>query len=378
MPRRGENIRKRKDGRWEARPIVGRTPAGKAIYKSVYGGSYAEVKEKRKNSQSVKPKKAEVVFSLQGVPVQMLCMEWLDAVIGLKSSSYGNYHVLINKHIVLYFQGMGADQLTCDTVNSFIRDKCERGRIDKTGGLSEKYVRDMALLLLQIICFGKRKGYITKFDYTSVQLPKVKNEQVPVLSSVEHDRLATYSQANINHTTIGILLALFTGIRLGELCALTWRDIDFETGVLHITKTLQRIKNTDKSITAKTKIVIDTPKSACSVRTIPIPEFLLQILKRFKGSQDLNCYILSGTRKYVEPRLFQKRFKKVLELAGVSYVNVHVLRHTFATRAVERGFDIKNLSEILGHSSVRFTLDRYVRGSVEQKKQYMEKMAVGY
>jgi len=378
MPRRGENIRKRKDGRWEARPIVGRTPEGKAIYKSVYGGSYTEVKEKRKNSQSAEPKKAEVIFSLQGVPVQMLCVEWLDDVIGLKSSSYGNYHVLIHKHIVSYFQGMGADQLTCDTVNSFIRDKCEHGRIDKTGGLSEKYVRDMALLLLQIICFGQRKGYITGFDYASVQLPKVKNEQVPVLSSVEHDRLAIYSQANTNHTTIGILLALFTGIRLGELCALTWRDIDFEAGVLHITKTLQRIKNTDKNAKTKTKIVIDTPKSACSVRTIPIPEFLLQILKRFKGSQDLDCYMLSSTKKYVEPRLFQKRYKAILELAGVAYVNVHVLRHTFATRAVERGFDIKNLSEILGHSSVRFTLDRYVRGSVAQKKQYMEKMAVGY
>jgi integrase len=385
MPRRGENIRKRKDGRWECRAIVGRSPEGKAEYQSIYGCSYAEVKEKKRNI-ALKPERHNrlanseqiYVFSAQGILVQALCVEWLNDVIGLKSSSYSAYHGLIHKHIVPYFQGMGAEQLTCDTVNRFIRDKCEGGRLDKSGGLSEKYVRDMALLLLQIICYGQRKGYITGFDYTSIQLPKVKNEQVPVLSTAEHDRLVLYSQTNVNPTTIGILVALFTGIRLGELCALTWRDIEPETGVLHITKTLQRIKDTEDNTKAKTKIIIDTPKSACSMRFIPIPNFLLQILKRFKGNQDIDCYILSGTRKYVEPRLFQKRYKKILELAKVTYVNVHVLRHTFATRAVERGFDIKNLSEILGHSNVRFTLDKYVHGSVAQKKQYMEKMAVGY
>ena len=378
MPRRGENIRKRKDGRWEARYIASHAPEGKAIYQSVYGHSYAEVKEKQKNVLIEPPKKPEILFSLHGIPVQMLCTEWLDDVIGLKSSSYGTYSELIENHIASYFQGMGVEQLTCDTVNGFIRVKCERGRIDEKGGLSDKYVRDMAVLLIQIISFGQRKGYIKGFDYANVQLPKVKNEQVPVLSSADYDRLVTYSLTNIDCDTVGVLLALFTGIRLGELCALIWLDIDFETGVLHITKTLQRIKNTDRNAKTKTKITIGKPKSACSVRSIPIPAFLLEILKQLKDDQSPDCYILSGTLKYVEPRLFQKRYKKILVLALIAYINVHVLRHSFATKAIENGFDVKNLSEILGHSSVRFTLDRYVRGSVEQKRQYMEKMAVRY
>ena len=386
MPRKGENIRKRTDGRWEARCIAGRMPDGRTKYMSVYGETYAEAKEKKKNFKPEKPydmtadepKKPLAIFSLQGIPMGMLCIQWLDDVIGIKSSSYGTYYGLIQKHIVPYFRDMGASHLTCDTVNYFIRDKCKRGRVDETGGLSDKYVRDMALLLLQIISYGERKGYITGFDYASIQLPKVKNEQKPVLSSAEHDRLVAYALANMNPDTVGVLLALFTGIRLGELCALTWVDIDFEAGVLHIKKTLQRIKNTDKNSASKTRIIIDTPKSVCSVRSIPLPDFLLKILEQLKGNQDLDCYILSGTKKYIEPRLFQKRFKKALELAGVAYVNVHVIRHTFATRAVERGFDIKNLSEILGHSSVRFTLDTYVHGSIEQKKQHIEKMAVGY
>ena len=379
MPRRGENIRKRKDGRWEARCIAGRTPEGEAIYQSVYGRSYAEAKEKKRAFQPDKePKKTVVVFSLQGVPADMLCREWLDDVIGIKSSSYGTYYELIETHILPYFQNTGTNQLDCDAVNDFIRDKCERGRIDETGGLSDKYVRDMALLLLQIISYGERKGYIKGFDYASVQLPKTKNSEKPVLSSTEHDRLVAYALANIDADTVGILLALFTGIRLGELSALTWKSLDLETGVLYVRKTLQRIKNADRNATSKTRIIIDTPKSACSLRSIPLPDFLLQILKPMKGSQEPDWYVLSGMWKYVEPRAFQKRYKRTMELAGVAYVNFHTLRHTFATRAIERGFDVKNLSEILGHSSVRFTLDTYVHGSIEQKKQCIEKMAVGY
>jgi len=370
MPRRGENIRKRKDGRWEARYITRHTLDGKSVYKSVYGSSYAEVKAKRKTSQNAEPKKTEVIFSLQGVPLRMLCAEWLEEIrIKVKASTYGRYYDTVYAHIVPYFENMGANQLTDETFNAFVREKFD-------SGLSTKTTHDIALVLLQIVEFGERKQFVAKLDYRSICLPKLQTNPVPVLSVADEIKLIPYCISHANHDTIGILIARYTGIRLGELCALTWRDIDFEIGKLHVTKTLQRIKNTDPSIKGKTKIVIDTPKSACSIRSIFIPDFLLAILKQFKGIQDLDCYILSNTKKCVEPRLFQKRYAKILVLAGIAYVNIHVLRHTFATRAIELGFDIKALSEILGHASVRFTLERYVHSSDELKKKYMEKQSV--
>jgi len=374
MPRRGENIRKRKDGRWECRCIVGRTPEGKTLYKSLYGRSYTEVKEKRKRNSSTEPQKAEVIFSLQGIPVKMICAEWLEEIrIQVKPSTYGQYLNKVHTHILPYFQLMGANQLTCATVNAFARYLFDHGRMDEAGGLSAKTVYDIVLLVLQIVEFGERKQYIDKFDYNGICLPKIQKKQVLVLSTADENKLVSYCLAHADQDTLGILVARYTGIRLGELCALTWRDIDFEAGKMYITKTLQRIKDTDPNKKRKTKIVIDTPKSECSVRAIHIPAFVLDILKQCRGQQDLDCYVLSDTRKYVEPRLYQKRYAKVLESAGVTYANVHVLRHTFATKAIELGFDIKALSEILGHASVRFTLERYVHSSDEMKKKYMEK-----
>jgi len=371
MPRRGENIRKRKDNRWECRCIVGHTPEGKAVYKSLYGRSYAEVKEKRKKNQgTAESQKTEVIFSLQGIPVQMVCAGWLEEIrIQVKSSTYGRYHDTVHTHIVPYFQNMGANQLTGETVNAFIRNKFD-------SGLSGKTIYDIVLILLQIVEYGECKQYIRGFDYNNICLPKVQKKQAPVLTVADENRLVSYCFAHVDHNAIGILIARYTGIRLGELCALTWRDIDLEAGQLHITKTLQRIKDTDPATKRKTKVVIDTPKSECSVRSIHIPAFVLELLKQVRGNQRLDCYLLSNTKKYVEPRLYQKRYTKILKSAGIAYANIHVLRHTFATRAIELGFDIKALSEILGHASVRFTLERYVHSSDEMKKKYMEKQVV--
>ena len=189
MPRRGENIRKRKDGRWEGRCIAGRTPEGKPLYKSLYGRSYAEVKEKRKMNPVAEPKKAEVMFSLQGIPVKMICAEWLEEIrIQVKPSTYGRYHDIVHTHILLYFQSMGADQLTSDTVNAFIRDKFD-------SGLSAKTTHDIALLLLQIVELGERKKYLDTFDYNSICLPKVQKKQVPVLSTADENRLIPFCLA---------------------------------------------------------------------------------------------------------------------------------------------------------------------------------------
>jgi integrase len=198
------------------------------------------------------------------------------------------------------------------------------------------------------------------------------------LALEEQNRLLDHAKAGLDHKKLGVMIALYTGIRLGELCAMQWSDINFSEGILSITKTLQRIKDTGPNSTAKTKMVIDAPKSRKSIRDIPLPEYLLCLLKQWEKGQPGTNYVLSGKEKYVDPRVYHDDFRNYLKQAEVKGYTIHSLRHTFATNAVERGFDVKNLSEILGHSSVRFTLEQYVHGSMDTKRASMERYAACY
>lgn len=372
MPRRGESIYKRKDGRWEGRYIVSYKPDGKAIYKSVYGKSYSETKEKmqRFKSNTVKFPPCNVKFS-------DLCTQWLEDIkISLKQSAYAQYDNSVHKHIIPYFGNIKVKTISKDMVNGFIKNKLEKGRLDGKGGLSPKTVIDLWSKLNAIIHYAESKGYIQDFDYDVIQ-PKTVDNELPILTVQEQIKLITSIKSNLTTEKLGILLSLYAGIRLGEVCALTWENIDFDNGMLKIRTTLQRIKNTDKNAKTKTKVVIDTPKSKKSIRDIPLPNFLIGTLKSFV-SENERAYVLTGTQKYMENRVYQNRFKQYLFEAQIDDINFHALRHTFATRAIENGIDIKSLSEILGHASVRFTLERYVHSSNSLKKQGMEKLAICY
>ena len=172
---------------------------------------------------------------------------------------------------------------------------------------------------------------------------------------------------------MGVFICLYTGIRIGELCALQWRDISFNEKVIVIGHTMQRLQNDDPNALNKTKIIITEPKSKASLRTIPLPDFVVHVIKPLAGLP--SAYILSGECKtMIEPRTMQNKFKGYLDKGQISDANFHSLRHTFATRCIEAGFDIKTLSEILGHSSVKITLDRYVHSSMELKRSNMEKL----
>ena len=173
----------------------------------------------------------------------------------------------------------------------------------------------------------------------------------------------------------GTLFALYTGIRIGELCALQWEDVSLQSATLKVQKTLQRIQDTTKGASSKTKIVITEPKSKCSIRDIPIPKFLVEIARHFSDSP--KAYILTGDKlKYTEPRTVQNHFKKYIDSCGIERANFHALRHTFATRCIELGFEIKSLSEILGHANVNITLNRYVHSSFDLKSANMNKLAL--
>lgn len=374
MSRRGDNIHRRKDGRWEARFIERYTEEGKACYKSIYARSYTEVKEKVKSYQKQELKSKPVTSKT----VDEVCNEWLESIsIRIKQSTYALYYARITKHIIPYFKNINVSKINNDMVNRFIREKSEKGRLDNKGGLSPKTINDLVSLLNQILLYAQKKVYISGYVPDLIK-PKQEQKELTVLTKNEQKELIRYLQQDTDKIKLGVLISLYTGIRLGELCALKWSDIDIPNGTLKIDKTIQRIKNTDKYATTKTKVIIDKPKSSKSVRTVPIPSFLHEKLWNQRNRYWVNAYVLSGTYMYVEPRIYQKHFKRILKEANIKEVNYHALRHTYATRAIESGIDVKTLSEILGHSNVKFTLERYVHSSIELKKESVERLAVSY
>jgi integrase len=193
-----------------------------------------------------------------------------------------------------------------------------------------------------------------------------------VLTPLERESLIGILMEDMDSFKFGVFLALYTGIRIGELCALQWKDIDFARATLKVRKTIQRIQNTDSHATSKTKIVISEPKSKSSIREIPLTSSIMEIAWKFVSFPD--SYILTGTGRYIEPRTMQNHFKLYVKQSGISDANFHALRHTFATRCVKVGFEIKSLSEILGHASVNITLNRYVHSSFELKRSNMSKL----
>lgn len=198
-------------------------------------------------------------------------------------------------------------------------------------------------------------------------MPKKTKPEITVMSREEQDKLAAYINRNRNTATVGAALSLYTGMRIGEICALRWENIDTEKRILTVRNTIQRIQCFEGD--SKTKVIITAPKSESSRREIPIPNCIIPMLKELKGRN--STFVLTGTDKPIEPRTMQYRFKRILKNAGIKAYNFHVCRHCFASGAVELGFDVKTLSEILGHSSVQVTLDCYIHTSMEHKRSCM-------
>lgn len=361
MPRRGDNIYKRKDNRWEGRYPVGYNADGKTKYRSVYGKTYTEVKEKLMQIQ----KKCTTEIKHTNLTVKVLFDEWILKISShTKESTLANYRMKINKHLLPYFGGMRYDLLTASLVYDFIQKKLK-------AGLSPKYVADILIVFKSMTRYVSREhGYHNPL--VNVALPKGgEKSAVKILESDEQHRLTTYLTRNMDKTSLGIFISLYTGLRIGELCGLKWGDIDLKKRILIVRRTVQRIGNSDEN---GTKLVITAPKSATSARSIPIPNCLINMLEKYQSGKD--SFVLSGTSKPVEPRTMQYRFASILKKVNLPSVHFHSLRHLFATNCIKIGFDVKSLSEILGHSSVEITLNRYVHSSFEQKRICMEKLSM--
>lgn len=368
MSRRGENIYKRKDGRWEGRYRKG-CIGSKTIYGYIYGKSYAYVK------QRLIEEKSKYLFKINenGYKDDLftnISKLWLDSCKnGCKESTQVKYKNMLEDYILPILGNYCVSKIKSETITTMCKELLLCGGKEGTG-LSSKTIYDVISILRGIRKFAISEQYQVGFDIADMKLKKEQKE-LRVFDSAEQLILCDFLLQNMNLDHLGILLCLYTGIRVGELCALRWEDISLERKLIHIHKTMLRIQ-TDNEAT-KTKILITSPKSLCSIRTIPIQDNLITILSEYKKSSD--AYLLTGLADhYVEPRTMQYRYKVVLKKCGIADANFHALRHTFATRCVEAGFDVKSLSEILGHSSVNITLNRYVHPTMDLKRNNMNKL----
>ncbi len=373
MPRRGENIRKRKDKRWEGRYIQGYDTQGKAQYKSVYAKTYVEAKQKL--LAATNQRKPQLSGKNSNTCFREVLFLWLQSKkIKLKPQTYVKYIYLIEKHIIPTLGQQKLRAIHPSIIQDFMSKKKERGRLDNKGGLSNGTLKTMLYLIKSALDYAQvQDPGIVLPELKIPSLPGVKKETI-VLQRDEQVKLERYICNHLNPSTLGILLCLYTGIRLGEICGLRWSDIDLTHQLIHIQRTLQRMKQyQDKGPNKGTVIIMGIPKTPSSKRSIPIPSCLTPILQRQREEAEKDGYVITGKYDYyLEPRTYQYRFKRYLQAAGVPKINFHALRHTFATRCMEAGFEAKSLSEILGHASVNITLNRYVHSLAEQKRLQME------
>lgn len=374
MSKKGENIYKRKDGRWEGRYIKLYDGDGKAKYGYLYGKTYSEVKSKLLDVQ------ADLKYGLQTTSQAALSYSdilaaWLQSTrINVKESTYMRYKQLIDTQIAPSLGKYQLIKISSQLIERFVDEKLKSGRIDGKGGLSPKTVTDIITIIKSTMEYASYNGYSISCNLSKLSVKK-KEKEMRVLSTQEQKQLTTVLLQETDLPKLGVLLSLYTGIRIGELCALWWENLSVETKTLRIRETMQRIQSPEKAEKAKTKIVITEPKSKCSIRDIPLPDFLIDIIREYQGSP--KEFVLTGERnKYIEPRTLQNRFQKYIKESGIEKANYHSLRHTFATRCVEVGFEIKSLSEILGHANVNITLNRYVHSSFALKCNNMNKLNI--
>ena len=352
MGRKGENIYKRKDKRWEGRYIVSYNAEGRAVYKSLYGRTYTEVKLKMKNH--IKPEKSK--------PVNISLASWTESYLQsqesrLKESTARIYKRYLDEFIKPFFGSMDLRKINKDLLQAFVYSLSE---------LSPSTVKGVFSFLRESLKKANKDEYIAPV-WLDIELPKIKRSEVEVFTRGEQNKIEQSLDFEERPNDIGILLCLYTGLRIGEVCGLKWSDIDFAAGDMFVKRTVQRMTVDGKSVLKELP-----PKSEASRRKIPIPSCIMEQLseaKKRSGSR----YVLNTNFHITDPRTFQYQYKKTLERAGVRYANAHTMRHTFSVRALELGFDIKTLSEILGHSDASITLKTYAHSLDEHKRKSMEK-----
>lgn len=287
---------------------------------------------------------------------------WLETQkIYKKYSTYTNYFNIAHNQIIPNIGSIEVDQLDDDLLQEFVLGQLDHGRCDGKGGISYKYVKD----IIAVLKLSLKKEI-------EIQLPYHAPTEVDIFEKSDQVALINHLQSNINHKNFGILLTIHTGLRIGELCALKWSDINFDIQTLHVNKTMIRTYTKEDG----SKLNVTSPKSRASIRTIPLNKWIMQYAVLLRGQDDE--YIITGRDHYIEPNKYRLFYNQILVNLKIPHRKFHSLRHTFATRCIECGCDYKSLSEILGHSNVSITMNLYVHPQMELKRKCVELLSDYY
>ena len=282
----------------------------------------------------------------------------------VKKSTFAAYSLIVATHLLPAFGNL--EIITEKDVQDFVLNKLGEG-------LSHKTIKDMLIVLRMILKYGAKKNYCSYTPIDVIFPTDRERQELEVLSITNQKKIMKFVEENFTFRNLGIFICLSTGMRIGEICALTWDDIDIDNGIIHIRKTIQRIYILDNGV-RHTELVIDTPKTANSIRDIPITKNLLSVLKPLRKVVNDEFYVLTNDSAPTEPRTYRNYYKKLIAKLNIPPIKFHGLRHSFATRCIESHCDYKTVRVILGHSNISTTLNLYVHPNYEQKKKCIDKM----
>lgn len=324
---------------------------------------------KRKNIKPMKIKKNLI----NDILFEDLLLFWLESnKIKLKQTTYVKYYDVIINHLIPELGNVKIRKIDSCFINEFLKNKLYSGRLDGNGGLSAGSIKIMIYIIKSAFNFALERN-LTKKSLGKIVSPSYEKSTIDVFSISEQEKLERYLTNDMDESKLGILIALNTGLRIGEICALKWEDIDLNELTISVNHTVQRIKNIgDVDAKPKTKLIIGEPKTSSSKRIVPIQSYLIEYICHFYELRKSDFVIHGNTHDFLDPRTYQYRFEEYLKNCHIRHLNFHALRHTFATRCIEVGIDMKTLSEMLGHSNVSTTMNIYVHSSLEMKKSQIE------
>ncbi len=381
------SLRKRNNGTWEGRYTIGYDALGKQKQISLYGKTRAEVARK------LNEKTAAIQNGTYIIPRDHTLLEWLGiwlttyAYIKVRPSTYASYQAYINNHIAPFLGGVKLQKLTTEQLQLFFNNKVKSGRLDGKGGLSPKTIRNMYNMLHEALRQAVTNKYLSINVSEGVVLPTPQLPTIVVFKPEEQQ--AILKACRKERLGFAIELDFMTGLRIGELCALKWRDFDFSEKLFTVQRTLQRVQKKTAEIhekSAKTEIVEGETKTKNGKRVIPMTDTMFanliqhrsrqtfEKLRAGRGYEDNGYVFANEIGCPIEPSYLRDVYERILNTAGVPHYKFHTIRHPFATRAIENNMPVKVVSQILGHSSVQLTMDLYCHPSVSAKRNVLEKM----
>ena len=272
--------------------------------------------------------------------------------------------LILENHVLPYF-GDG-DSLCEQAVQTFVLQKLERG-------LSVKTIKDILIVLKMVMKFGVKNEWMTYYEWDIKYPTTSTSKELEVLSVANHRKILNYIQSHFTFTGLGIYISLSTGLRIGEICALKWSDINVADGTITVSRTIERIYIIEGE-KKHTELIINTPKTKNSCRKIPMSKELLAMIKPLKKVVNEDFYVLTNDERPTEPRTYRNYYNGLMVKLDIPKLKYHGLRHSFATRCIEAGCDYKTVSVLLGHSNISTTLNLYVHPNMEQKKRCITKM----